>query len=108
MDVKSNRRAVVQGVLMLSNLNLRFGPNTQERFAALTEAWLNTVPDGIAPERLEAAFSTLRRECVQWPAPKDLIAAMPPEISFAQEYPKVSASERERLSDWLTQIEARG
>jgi len=96
--------AVISGLQMLLALRLRNAPSA-ETTQALTKVWLAALSSRPIQwdetqdlPRLKKAFTELAARSTHWPAPADLIAAMPPRVSqFKIDYkPKQTLSPESR------------
>jgi phosphomannomutase len=102
--------AVISGLQMLMALRLRNSPSA-ETMQALTKVWLTALStrpiewdEKLDLPRLKKAFTELAARSTHWPAPADLIAAMPPRANqFKLEYKAKSTMtpETRKLLDGL-------
>ncbi len=108
--------AVISGLQMLMALRLRNSPSA-ETMQALTKVWLAALSsrpiqwdEGQDLPRLRKAFTELSAKSTHWPAPADLMNAMPPRNNqFKLDYKAkstMSPKSREMLNKLLGKLKA--
>lgn len=77
-------REISSGLQKLILLSLERAPALDVLSRGTLPAWVEAITDGRVYEeqrdapRFKAAFRTLQGRCKHWPAPRDLLEAMPP------------------------------
>lgn len=107
---------ILNGIELLLAVRLRWAPTKTDDIERVGAAWLVAAAaakvywdDSRDPPRIRAAFASLTGTVRDWPAPADMLAALPvlrPPLALAYKRPPPTPEQRKKAAEIMQQIKA--